>query len=578
VDSNRAFYIGDNTTSDMAPITNVGDANEGEQILFEDSAWPFAASPTGETSVTATFASPPPTQGFEYGGQPINSRDAMIIEGRGAGQTRHVTNVSGNTITISPAWLVVPDATSVIGVGPGQFQAVVYHNTLDGKSNYSTYETASVGMEMYGNISDVIFANNILTHMRQGVVTEYSQVPSSHEPYPSSLYFNLVTNNSLNGSYNGISQNTDFVASNNPGILGHIGNSYRANTLTNIVSTAIHFEPEYQSYTGGDFDQNIYEHNTATNVPIAIGMTFPSWAFQNVTVSTIFANLGLYKNTFTLGTATFSGSKQFSLKGSTTNFWRAGNTFTGFETASTTDPNTPPTATVIDNTAPTVSLTAPSNGATVSGSSVAISATASDNVSVAGVQFKLDTNAPIGSEDTSSPYSVTWDSTGVADGSHTIVAVARDTYGNYATSSLITLTVHNALPTPVSYGGGGPIYGSGPLAPGYQVVVPTITTPSISSSTSAVSIPSSTTSNKGIILTKNHQIWDRGKDILTLQKWLNAHGFIIALAGPGSPGSETSIFGTLTYKTLIRFQNSKALPPTGYLGPLTRALINSLAH
>jgi hypothetical protein len=226
-----------------------------------------------------------------------------------------------------------------------------------------------------------------------------------------------------------------------------------------------------------------------------------------------------------------------------------------------------------ETTVPTVTLTAPSDGSTVSGSSVPLSATASDNSAVAGVQFKLDTNTDIGTEDTSSPYSVTWDSTGVADGSHTIVAVARDTYGNYATSSLITLTVHNALPTPVSYGGGGPIYGSGPLAPGYQVVVPTITTPSISSSTSAVSIPSSTTSNKGIILTKNHQIWDRGEDILTLQKWLNAHGFIIALAGPGSPGSETPIFGTLTYKTLIRFQNSKALPPTGYLGPLTRAAL-----
>ncbi|MGQ0593124.1 MAG: galactose oxidase-like domain-containing protein, partial [Gammaproteobacteria bacterium] len=43
-----------------------------------------------------------------------------------------------------------------------------------------------------------------------------------------------------------------------------------------------------------------------------------------------------------------------------------------------------------DTTPPTVSMTAPANGATVSGTAVPVSATASDNVGVAGVQFKLD--------------------------------------------------------------------------------------------------------------------------------------------------------------------------------------------
>ena len=59
---------------------------------------------------------------------------------------------------------------------------------------------------------------------------------------------------------------------------------------------------------------------------------------------------------------------------------------------------------------PTVSITAPASGATVSGAAVTVSATASDNVGVAGVQFKLD-GANLGAEDTTSPYSVTWNST-----------------------------------------------------------------------------------------------------------------------------------------------------------------------
>ena len=48
-------------------------------------------------------------------------------------------------------------------------------------------------------------------------------------------------------------------------------------------------------------------------------------------------------------------------------------------------------------------------------------------------QFKLD-GANFGAEDTTLPYSVTWNSTTVANGSHTLAAVARDAAGNMGTS------------------------------------------------------------------------------------------------------------------------------------------------
>lgn len=98
-----------------------------------------------------------------------------------------------------------------------------------------------------------------------------------------------------------------------------------------------------------------------------------------------------------------------------------------------------------DTTAPSVSLTAPASAATVAGSSVTLSATASDNASVAGVSFYVD-GAAIGSEDTSSPYSLIWDSTATTSGSHSIVAVARDASGNRATSTAVSVTVDNAAP------------------------------------------------------------------------------------------------------------------------------------
>ncbi len=99
-----------------------------------------------------------------------------------------------------------------------------------------------------------------------------------------------------------------------------------------------------------------------------------------------------------------------------------------------------------DTSNPTVSVTAPSASATVSGSSVTLSATAGDNRSVAGVQFKVD-GTNVGSEDTTAPYSVTWDSTGVGNGSHTITAVARDGSSNTTTSSGVSVTVSNGAPT-----------------------------------------------------------------------------------------------------------------------------------
>src|SRR4029077_19467758 len=92
-----------------------------------------------------------------------------------------------------------------------------------------------------------------------------------------------------------------------------------------------------------------------------------------------------------------------------------------------------------DTTPPTVSITAPAAGATVSGT-VTLTASASDNVGVAGVQFKVD-GANVGAEDTTSPYSASWNAAAATSGAHSITAVARDAAGNTTTSSAVSVTV-----------------------------------------------------------------------------------------------------------------------------------------
>src|SRR5712671_2105984 len=103
-----------------------------------------------------------------------------------------------------------------------------------------------------------------------------------------------------------------------------------------------------------------------------------------------------------------------------------------------------------DTTPPTVSITAPANGATVP-ATVTITASASDNVGVAGVQFQID-GANFGAEDTSAPYSISWNTTSASDGSHTITAIARDAAGNRSpVSAPVTVTVaNNTAPPPAS--------------------------------------------------------------------------------------------------------------------------------
>jgi hypothetical protein len=116
-----------------------------------------------------------------------------------------------------------------------------------------------------------------------------------------------------------------------------------------------------------------------------------------------------------------------------------------------------------DTSPPAVAITSPVSGTTASGT-LTVTANASDNVGVAGVQFRYN-GANFGAEATVAPYSVSADTTTVADGSYTLTAVARDAAGNAAVSAPVTITVANTppasrspkfIPTFLAYYGGGP--------------------------------------------------------------------------------------------------------------------------
>jgi Bacterial Ig domain len=97
--------------------------------------------------------------------------------------------------------------------------------------------------------------------------------------------------------------------------------------------------------------------------------------------------------------------------------------------------------TPVSDAPPTVTLTSPSQGATVRGS-VPLAATASDDHGVSVVDFSVD-GASVGSDtDAAGGFTSTWDSTSVPDGSHTITATATDTIGQRSSDSR-SVTVDN---------------------------------------------------------------------------------------------------------------------------------------
>ncbi|MBC8018233.1 MAG: fibronectin type III domain-containing protein, partial [Verrucomicrobia bacterium] len=95
---------------------------------------------------------------------------------------------------------------------------------------------------------------------------------------------------------------------------------------------------------------------------------------------------------------------------------------------------------------PVVTITSPTNNASVNGT-VSISATASDNVAVARVQFYL--NEVLQATDTMAPYLFTWDTSSLAAGAYTVSARASDSAGNLGRSEIVVTVAGDTSPPTV---------------------------------------------------------------------------------------------------------------------------------
>jgi len=78
--------------------------------------------------------------------------------------------------------------------------------------------------------------------------------------------------------------------------------------------------------------------------------------------------------------------------------------------------------------------------------------------------------------------------------------------------------------------------------------------------------------------TRDLSVGFTGEDVRALQRFLNARGFTVATTGAGSPGNETTFFGSRTQSALARFQSANNIfPANGFFDSITRGTIMELA-
>ncbi len=80
-------------------------------------------------------------------------------------------------------------------------------------------------------------------------------------------------------------------------------------------------------------------------------------------------------------------------------------------------------------------------------------------------------------------------------------------------------------------------------------------------------------SAQGYTFNTNLTVGSTGADVVALQTWLIANGFNIPSIASGAAAK--GYFGTQTKTAVMQFQTSKSLPSTGFVGPLTRGVLNA---
>lgn len=104
-----------------------------------------------------------------------------------------------------------------------------------------------------------------------------------------------------------------------------------------------------------------------------------------------------------------------------------------------------------DTTAPATTLTAPAAAAAGLTGTITLSASATDNIAVTGVEFQVDGAPVVGGTLNSAPYTYLLDTTAYASGQHVVRARARDAAGNFSAWASATVQFGGSRTEPAGF-------------------------------------------------------------------------------------------------------------------------------
>ncbi len=199
------------------------------------------------------------------------------------------------------------------------------------------------------------------------------------------------------------------------------------------------------------------------------------------------------------------------------------------------------TPAVPDTQAPSVVISTPANGSTVS-DLVSISAEAADDIFVTRVEIFID--GALFATMADSPYSIPWDTVTTANGAHTVTAKAYDAAGNVSTSEAVTVSVSNLTVASDDF--------SGPLEPSRWTFVDPAgdSTATVNGTQAEISVPAGA----------SHYVWTGGAQAPRLMQPVNNRDFEVEAKFQSNLANQTQIQGILIEQdanNFVRFDISQ---------------------
>jgi polygalacturonase len=255
--STMDMFFADNETLNSAPRDcDFVDCNKGEQILWEFGSLNPPLPATAVTADSVTLARL--ALRSETGPQHV-----MVLAGRGAGQTREVVRITGNTVVLDRPWTVMPDlATSRFSVDSIAARAVVYRNRFEGRDSFAMHNSNSTAVLVWGSCRDIVIAENQVSKMRRGIMLAATSGTAADGV--SAPAFALITRNEVRGGYDGLYTGLAFGFDTDASAYGGFGNVFRRNLVEDMTRVGIALDA--WNSKGGAMAVTSFEHNVVRNV------------------------------------------------------------------------------------------------------------------------------------------------------------------------------------------------------------------------------------------------------------------------------------------------------------------------